>query len=198
MIEGAIRKAAGNSEKTIRKFRRSGVTLDWYLQKQYLKMTAAAAGSGFGGIVSGTILSGAALTVFFRCVANMTYVCGDRINNMPVDDDDFFGVLAIWLGTQPEDVFNQALNGYKIACGPAAAGRVAEFAAKKASSKALNFLLPRITNQVLAKVATKVAAGSVPVAGVLVQAIIMTNDHNNIRRAIRKFYRAKAAYLNLA
>lgn len=158
-------------------------------------MTAAAAGSGAGGLVSGTLLSGVALTVFFRCVANMTYVYGDSIEEMPVDDDDFFGVLAIWLGTQPEDVFNQALKGYKTACGSAAAGRAAEFAARKASSKALGFLLPRITNQVLAKVATKVAAGAVPAAGVVVQATLMVNDYNNIVRAIRKFYRAKAAYL---
>lgn len=197
MIESTIRKAAGDSRKTIRKFHRSRWTVSGYFTKQQITMTAAAAGAGAGGLVFGTLLSGGALAVFFRCVANMTYVYGDSIEDMTVDDDDFFGVLAIWLGTQPEDVFNQALKGYKTACGSAAAGRAAEFAAKKASAKALEFLLPRITNQVLTKVATKVAAGAVPAAGVIVQAIFITNDYKNIVRAIDKFYSAKAAFLDI-
>ncbi len=193
MLETAIRKSAGNRRQAIRKYRRSS-SLESYFTAQYFKMTAASAASGVGGLISGTILTGVALTTFFRCAANMTYAYGDHIN-APVDDDDIFGVLAIWLGTQPEDVFNQTLRGFKVAGGSAAAGRAAEFAAKKASSKALDFLLPRITSELAAKVATKVAAGAVPAASAIVQSIIVTNDYRNIRIAIRKFYQAKLTYL---
>lgn len=189
MILAAIKKAAGNPEHAIARSKTYD-SIDNYWAVQYLKMTGSAVLGGVPGAVVGSVLTVGAMAGFLRCAANMTYAYGNYVGAV-VDDEDFFAVLAIWMGKNPNDIVGQATNLLGHVRLPQLKAKAAEIAAFKIAEELAERLAVYAAESLAARVATKIVAGIVPFVGSVVAAAIVTNDYNKISAAIKTFYNRK-------
>lgn len=185
----AIKKAAGNPQNAIRRSRRYS-SLGGYYNVQMLKVCSAAGMSGIGGVFTGSVLTVGAMANLLRCAANVSFAYGDSIG-AEVEAEDFSAILAIWTGTDIDDVIRQATVVAKIAKAPLLAQKAAERTAFKITSVIAEKLAVKAAESMAARILALVAAGVVPVAGAIAAAMLIYRDFANIYAAAQKFYRRK-------
>ncbi|MGD8373604.1 MAG: hypothetical protein PVI21_01975 [Candidatus Woesebacteria bacterium] len=185
----AIKKAAGDPQKAIRNANRYS-SLDRYHQVQVMKVSGVAGLSGIGGIVTGSALTVGAMANLLRCAANISFAYGASIG-AEVDSEDFYAILAIWTGTDINDVICQATAVAKIAKAPFLIQQTAERTAIKITGALAERLAVKAAESIGARILAMVAAGVVPVVGAVAATVLIVRDINNIYAAAQRFYKRK-------
>lgn len=186
LAEYIIKTAAIDPSRAIANCRRmGGYTI--YSTAQCARMSTLAAASGLGGIATGAALTVSSLIDMFRCASKLTYAYGSTVAHLPVDKDDFIGVLAIWLGTDPQNIF--------VYSNPSLATTTPEDATKAVSFVSVERLMVNIGAMIGKIFAAKTAGSAVPLASSLVMSTLSIRDFLNISKAIQRYYDEKRKHL---
>lgn len=193
IVRRGVMLAAAEPETVRYRFRkRSGIQT--YYRIQYAKMATTSGISGLGGWIVGSALTAVATGNLLRCVANMTYAYGYSIGVEP-EKHDFIGVLAVWMGKMPEDVLGQIKGVVKQSRAPGLAVIAAKPAIERVSEeifiKIARLLLPYIVESLTARILLKIATNIAPIVSCGVLIAVVTNDYNNVKTAISKYYETK-------